>query len=246
MKLRHALLLLLTFTMIAAEIGLSQNTGKTVRKRREVAADPIFTPELTRAEASLDKKDYAAAEKELIAATEKNPKNYRAWFDLGFVYNATDRTPQAVEAYRKSVAADPTVFEATLNLGLLLARANDPEAEKYLREATKLKPASHAEEAWYRAWLSLGQFLQKSKPTEALEAFRNAAKLNPKDAEPRLSAGILLESQNQFAEAVAEYKLAADLDPKSSEAIAGLVNSYSKLGQMAEAETALRKYVALD
>ncbi len=246
MKMRTLLVLLLALAVAGEEAGWAQNEGKTVRKRRETVEDPINTQEVTRAEAAMSKKDYAAAEKDLLAATEKNPKNFRAWFDLGFVYNATDRTPEAIEAYRKSVEADPTVFESTLNLGLLLGRAGDPEAEMYLRKATALKPTAHAEQGWYRAWLSLGQVLQKTRPADAVEAFQNAAKLNPKDAEPHLSAGLLLESQNQFAEAVKEYELAAELDPKSNEALAGMVNAYSKLGQMPEAEAALRKYIAVD
>src|SRR3954469_24943004 len=166
MRLREPLLLLLIFTVIGEGTGLSQNTGKTVRKHREVVQDPIVTPEVSRAEAAMDRKEFTAAEKDLLAATETNPKNFRAWFDLGFVYNATDRTPQAIDAYRKWVEADPTVFESTLNLGLLLARTNSPEAEKYLRDATKLKPTAHQEQGWYRAWVSLGQVLKTSKPSE--------------------------------------------------------------------------------
>lgn len=246
MKLCHLLFLLLAFAVVAEDVAIAQNTGKTVRKRREVAEDPIFTSELRRAEEALERKDYSAAEKDLLAATEKNPKNYRAWFDLGFLYKQTDRSPQAVDAYRKSVEANPQIFESNLNLGLLLARASDPEAEKYLRAATQLKPSAHPEDGWSRAWLSLGQFLQGTKPQDALEAFRNAAKINPKDAEAHLSAGLLLEKQNQLAEAATEYQRAAELDPKSSEALAGLVNAYTKLEQLPQAETALRKYIALD
>ena len=225
-------MLLLILAMIASDYAVAapQNTGKTVRKHREAVEDPIITAEVRRAETAIDKKDFATAEKDLLAATEKNPKNYRAWFDLGFIYNQTNRTPQAIDAYRKSVEANPQIFESTLNLGLLLARANDPQAEKSLRDATKLKPTANAEQGWYRAWLSLGQVTQKTNPDAALEAFSNAAKLNPKDAEPHLSAGLLLERQNQFADAIAEYKRAAELDPKSSEAIAGMVNAYTKLG----------------
>lgn len=246
MRSRTLLVLLLALAVAGEGLAWAQNEGKTVRKRREVVEDPIVTPEVSRAEEAMGRKDYASAEKDLLAATEKNPKNFRAWFDLGFVYNATDRTPQAIEAYRRSVEADPTVFESKLNLGLLLARAGDPQAEKYLRDATKLKPTAHAEQGWYRAWLSLGQVLQKTKPAEALTAFQNAAKLNPKEPEAHLSAGLLLESQNQFAEAVKEYSQAAELDPKSNEALAGMVNAYSKLGQMGQAEAALRKYIAID
>lgn len=251
MNRRYLVLWLLASLLIADSVALCQakrpsSTGQTVRIHREAAEDPIFTAELTRAEAAMDKKEYEAAEKDLLAATAKNPKNYRAWFDLGFIYNETNRAPQAIDAYRKSVDSNPQIFESTLNLGLMLARANDPEAEKYLREATKLKPISHAEEGWYRAWLSLGQVTKTSKPAEAIEAFRNAAKLKPNDAEAHLSAGLLLEQENQFADAANEYQKAADLDPKSSEALAGLVNAYTKLNQFPDAEAALRKYIALD
>jgi tetratricopeptide (TPR) repeat protein len=246
MELRTSALLLLGLAVISGNSALGQNTGATVRHHREVIQDPAVTPEVTRAEAAMSQQDFPTAEKELLAATEKDPGNYRAWFDLGFVYNRTNRTPQAIDAYRKSVEANPEIFESTLNLGLLLAHSGSPDAEKYLRDATRLKPSSHAEEGWYRAWQSLGQVLQKSQPDNALEAFRNAAKLNPTSAEPHLSAALLLESQNKLSDALAEYQQAARLDPKSSEALAGMVNAYSRLGQLPDAESALRKYIELD
>jgi tetratricopeptide (TPR) repeat protein len=247
MKLRKLALLLLLVSVAGEGIVFSQNTGKTVRKSREVVSDPINTTEVARAEAAMQTKDFAAAEKDLNSAVEKNPKNFRAWFDLGFVYNATDRSPQAIDAYRKSVEANPQIFESTLNLGILLARSgNIVEAEKYLRDATKLKPTDRAEEGWSRAWLSLGEVLRTTKPAEAVEAFRNAGNFLPKDAYPHLSAGLLLEQQKEFAEAALEYQKAAELDPKSSEALAGLVNAYTAQKQYPEAETALRKYIALD
>lgn len=247
MKLRKLALLLLVVSVVGERIVVSQNAGKTVRKSREVASDPINTTEVARAEAAMQAKDFAAAEKDLTSAVKKNPKNFRAWFDLGFVYNATNRSPQAIDAYRKSVEANPQIFESTLNLGILLARSGDNvEAEKYLRDATKLKPTDQAEEGWSRAWLSLGEVLRTTKPAEAVEAFRNAGKLLPKDPYPHLSAGLLLEQQKQFAEAAAEYQKAAELDPKSGEALAGLVNAYTAQKQYPEAETMLRKYIALD
>jgi tetratricopeptide (TPR) repeat protein len=217
----------------------------TVRHHR-VSEDPAYSREVASAEDAMAKKDFAAAEKTLVEVTAKDGNNYRAWFDLGYVYNATDRPQQAIDAYRKSVAANPTVFEATLNLGIMLARAGDPDAEKFLRQSTTLKPSAHQEEGWYRAWLTLGHVLEKSKPQEAVEAFQNAAKLQPKEAEPHLSAGLLLEQQKQFPQAAAEYEKAAELDPQSSEALAGLVNTYSQAGQLTEAEAALRKFVQID
>ena len=66
--------------------------------------------------------DFATAESLLQKAVAAKPDDYRAWFDLGYVYNATNRLPEATDAYRKAVAAKPDVFESNLNLGMLLAR----------------------------------------------------------------------------------------------------------------------------
>lgn len=240
-------LLLLAIVATAISLGraqvISQHT--TVRHHREVD-DSDNSVEISQAEEAMTKKDFASAEKTLLEVTAKNDKNYRAWFDLGYIYNATDRQPQSIDAYRKSVAANPAIFESTLNLGIMLARAHDPEAEKFLRGATKLKPTAREEEGWYRAWLMLGHVLEPTKPQEAVEAYENAGKLQPKEAEPHLAAGLLLEAQKQYPQAAAEYQKAAELDPKSTEALAGLVNAYSQAGQVASAEAALRKFIALD
>ena len=219
--------------------------GSTVRHHRETVEDDT-AQQVLQAEQAIAKKDFPPAEKMLLDVTGKDPNNYVAWFDLGYIYNATDRSTEAIQAYRKSIDANPKVFEANLNLGILLADAHDPEAAKFLRAATELKPTARPEEGWYRAWLMLGHVLESSNPDEAIAAFQKAAKYHPKDPEPYLSAGMLLEKQKQYTQAAAEYQKAAGLDPKSKEALAGLVNSYSQAKQVPEAEQALRKFLALD
>ncbi len=234
-----ALLLLLT-----AGTGFPQagKTGQTVRHRREQTPE---SASLVRAEAAIDKQDYAAAEPVLRDLISKDPSSYRAWFDLGYLYTATGRQAEAIEAYRKSVAAKPDVFESNLNLGLMLARAGSPEAAAFLRAATGLKPSGKPDESLARAWLSLGHVLAKTAPQEAVAAFAQAAKFQPKDAEPHLSAGLLLEQQSDWDAAAREYRAAAELGPKSTEALAGLVNVYMKAKRLPEAEAALRQYLAL-
>ncbi|MFB3917671.1 MAG: tetratricopeptide repeat protein [Terriglobales bacterium] len=201
---------------------------------------------IIQAETAIDKEDYAAAEPLLRKALAQNPDDFRAWFDLGFVLNATGHKQEAIEAYRKSVAANPTVFESNLNLGLVLAQAGDPQAERFLRAATQLKPSAHPDEGLVRAWLSLGRVLAATRPAEALAAYKEAARLRPRDPEPHLAAGITLETQNKLDAAAEEFALASRLDPKSTEALAGLANVYQKLGRFENAEAALRKYLASD
>ena len=195
----------------------------------------------------MQKNDFAAAEPLLQKAVAAKPGDYRAWFDLGYVYNATNRLPEAIEAYRKSVAAKPEVFESNLNLGLLLARqGQNAEAAKYLKAATQLKPTAHPDEALARAWQSLGRVEESLDPQQALAAYAEASKLDPENPEPHLSAAALLEKQNNLDAAARELQTAADLDPKSQVAISGLANVYIKQKKYPEAEAALRKLLAAD
>jgi tetratricopeptide (TPR) repeat protein len=234
--------LILIALLVAAAVA--QETGKTVRHHRVVVEDNTLPPELVQAESALEKSDFPTAEPLLKKVTDRDPSNYRAWFDLGFVYNAQGKTEESITAYRKSVSAKPDVFESNLNLGLMLAKAKQADAEQYLRAATKLKPTDRVQEGQARAWLSLGHVVEASKPDEALEAYRNAAKLQPGDVEAHLSAGPVLEKQNKYAEAEQEYKQALAIDPDSADALVGMANIYIRGTRYPEAAEILRKLLA--
>jgi tetratricopeptide (TPR) repeat protein len=231
--LAHAILLI-----ALATVAFSQ-THTTVRHYKERIDDT--PPEIAQAEDAIQKNDSSAAETLLKKAVDKDPNNYQAWFDLGFVLNRLARADESIAAYRKSVTAKPDVFESNLNLGLMLARANNPEAEQFLRAATALKPTAHIEEGQARAWLALAHLLENKKPDDALTAYRKASDLTPKDPEPHLSAGLLHERQKEFSAAEAEYKHVLTLDPRSTEAAIGLTNIYMKSGRLGDAEPLLRR-----
>src|SRR5580704_5913085 len=205
---------------------------------------PAQPPELIQAEAAIEKKNYAAAESFLHKLVERDSASYVGWFDLGFVENALGNVDASIAAYRKSVAAKADVFESNLNLGLQLAKTEQPGAEEFLRAATRLKPTSHIEEGQYRAWLALGRALEKSKPEEALAAYRQAASLQPEAVEPHLFSGHLLEQENKLTDAEPEYKRALALDPRSTDAVIGLANIEMRTHHFPEAEDSLRKLLA--
>jgi tetratricopeptide (TPR) repeat protein len=223
----------------------AQNTGKTVRHHKVSEQDPNFPLELVQAETAIEKKDYAGAEPLLQKVVGANPNNYQAWFDLGFVFHELEKNDDSISAYRKSVAAKADIFESNLNLGLSLAAAHQPDAEVYLRAATKLKPSAQVDEGKARAWLSLAHVLEAGKPEEAIDAYHQAALLQPQDPEPHLSAGPLLEGQNRFADAEQEYKQVLAIDPKSGDALTGLANIYMRGQRFAEAGEVLHKLIAL-
>ncbi len=205
------------------------DTHTTVRHHREQVIDQ--PPEIAQAEEAIVKKDFATAEtllkKALDSELQKDPESkapwlYQAWFDLGFALNGLNRPDDSIAAYRKAVAVKPDVFESNLNLGLMLARNNNPEAEQFLRAATTLKPTAHVEEGRARAWLSLAHVLEAHDPVQALQAYNKAAELTPTDPEPHLAAALVDEHQNDFAAAEAEYKkvlagVSHDINPHASD-----------------------------
>src|SRR5579863_6875682 len=215
---------------------LAQSTGQTIRHHKVADQDSAFPLELTQAEAAIEKGDDAAAEPLLKKVVAANPNNYQAWFDLGFVYNRMGNAQESIAAYRKSVAAKPDVFESNLNLGLMLAKTGQPDAEQFLRAATTLKPTANVDEGHASAWLSLALVLKTTKPDQAIEAYKQAAVLEPKDPEPHLSAGLLLEKENRFADAEQEYRQALALDPASTDALTGLANIYIRAQRYPDAE----------
>jgi tetratricopeptide (TPR) repeat protein len=223
--------------------AFAQNTGTTIRHHKVAETDSSTT--LAQAEAAIEKRDYAAAEPLLQKVVASEPGNYAAWFDLGFLYNALGQTDQSIDAYRKSVAAKADVFESNLNLGLMLAKAGNPDAERYLRAATTLKPTASPDEGLERAWVSLGHVIEAQKPDEAVEAYQKASTLQPHDTEPYLSAAPLMERQNHFSDAIEQYKKVLEIDPSSTDALTGLANIYMRGRQFTLAEEVLKKLVAL-
>jgi len=243
------IIVLLLVLAIVAPTAQSQESKPTVRHHRVEETEPQdpIAAQLDQAETAMQNNDFAAAETSLQKIIAAKPDNFRAWFDLGYVYNATHRRDQAVDAYRKSVSLNPNVFESNLNLGLLLAQQGvRTEAAKYLKAATQLKPTTHPEESLARAWLALGRVLQPTDPQQALAAYGLAAKLNDKDPAPHLVAGDLLLDQKDFDAAAREFQAAAVIDPKSPDALAGLANVYIARKKFADAEAALNKALLAD
>jgi Flp pilus assembly protein TadD len=199
-----------------------------------------------KAEALIEKSDYAAAEPLLLKAVADDPKDWQAWYYLGYVYSATERNEKAIEAYRHAVTENPKLFEANLNLGLLLATAgNRPEAAKFLTAATTLKPESEPEQGLFRAYYALGRLLAADNPTGATAALKRATELRPREAAPHVELAQLLEKQQDAAGAEKEYLAASALEPNNLETATGLANIYTRSKRLPEAENALRKVLAL-
>jgi tetratricopeptide (TPR) repeat protein len=242
--LRLMLLAVLLASLLSLGPALAQTDHTTVRHHKVEEQDPAAA-RLTEAEAAIEKQNYAAAEPLLKKYVESYPDSYAAWYDLGYAYRGLGRNDEAIAAYRKSVAAKPDVFESNLNLGLALADAGQPEAEGFLRAATKLKPSGDVTAGHKRAWLGLGHLLEAAKPDDAAAAYQQAAALDAKDPEPHLLAGALLE-KDRPSDAEKEYGQAHAIAPDNLQALTALTNLYMRQKRFADAESLLRKLVVLN
>src|SRR3984957_16589161 len=197
-SLGNLLAISLAMLLPASVLAQTSESHTTVRHHHETVEEQ--PAEIAQTEDAIQKGNFTSAETLLKKAVERDPDNkekwaYQAWFDLGFVLNRLGRADDSITAYRKSVDAKPDVFESNLNLGLMLERTHNPEAEKYFSAARTITSSAHVEEGQARAWLSLGHATENRDPAQALEAYRKAAELTPGDPEPHLSAGLLDERQ---------------------------------------------------
>src|SRR5580698_1978210 len=81
----------------------SQESKPTIRHHRveETAPEDPNAVLLDQAETAMQHNDFATAEAALHKVVAAKPDDYRAWFDLGYVYNAMQRRADAIDAYRK-------------------------------------------------------------------------------------------------------------------------------------------------
>jgi Flp pilus assembly protein TadD len=213
-------------------------------------ATPHTTPAtelagIVRAENAMDQQKWPEAEAILRKLVAANTKDARAWFDLGYVMHGQKNYHEAIAAYRGAVAAAPESFECNLNLGMMLAHENLPDASKYLEKATHLKPTGqHPQESLAHAWAALAQVQGSGDAKAALDSWSHAVALAPADLNNRLAFGTALELSGDKAGAEREFRKANELQPNSTDALAALSNLFMRSKRLPEAEETLRRLVA--
>ena len=229
--------------MFPCTLALLLSSNLFAQKAAPHAAPTKDLTSLTQAETAIDQQQWPAAEAILRKLVTANAKDARAWFDLGYVMHEQKNYPEAIAAYRGAVAAQPESFECNLNLGMMLAHENHPDAAKYLEKATRLKPTgAHPQESLARAWAAVAEVQEKDAPS-ALNAWAHAVELSP-DLQLKLAYGEALQKSGDLAGAEREFRKAIDLQPDSADALAALANICMRAKRFPEAEDTLRRLVS--
>ncbi|MGB9487748.1 MAG: tetratricopeptide repeat protein, partial [Terriglobia bacterium] len=132
-------LILCLFWVVPGRVLVAFGPGQESPSRTHHDAD--VSTLLRTAQDALGRNDFAAAADALKQVVEAQPTLTAAWFNLAYAYTGLHKQEEAVASYRKALALDPNLFEARLNLGILLIQLNDPQAAlEHLEKAATLKP----------------------------------------------------------------------------------------------------------
>ena len=195
---------------------------------------------LEEAQRDIDKSNFEAAIAPLQKVIADQPEFAYAHFQLAYVYTALKRTDEARAEYARTLAIDPKMSEAYLNLGmLLLDKEEDAAAVAPLRKAVELLPAQS------RPRYLLAVALDRSgNHAGAAESFEVLIHLDPNDitALDYLGRAALREGKSEEAEA--RFRRALEVQPKGPEALKGLAHSLDAQ-KKPEAAGAYRDYLEL-
>jgi len=224
----------------------------TLQSKAQKVANPL-NDLLDEAQQDIDKKNFEAAIAPLQKVIADQPEFAYAHFQLAYVYTALKKTAEARAEYSRTIAIDPKMSEAYLNLGMLLLDAQENAAAvPPLRKAAELLPsqsrpryllavaldrsgdAAGAAES-FDALLHLDPneiaaidylgwaALRQGKPDEAEKRFRRALEVQPNAPEACRGLAQSLDAQKK-PEAVGAYRGYLELMPNDSEARARLIH----------------------
>lgn len=189
----------------------------------------------------LDANQPAQAIGPLREAAQFDPTNPLILHDLGLACLEVGLIPDAIEAFKRAVAANPQDADSYFRMGIALENLGDVVGAVVAYDrATAILPS--LTEAWFRAGALVYTLGHRD---EAIGCFRRAAATGPKTAFGRLgkARALLTENRDQDAEQVLRKALSAE--PTNAIAHDLLGNLLSELGRFDEAYAHLQRAIEL-
>jgi len=189
--------------------------------------------------------DYAAADRWLTKAVERNPGDAAAQYFLGRAKYNEKRFDEAVRAFTECLKVDPNNVKAADNLGLSYeGMGKTDEALAAYRKAIALDTAVPRTNPG--PYLNLGTLLvANERASEAEPYLVQAAKIALADPRAHQQLGKALLQLNRLEEAQAELEKAAELAPQNAPVHFLLAQVYRKRGLADKAQAESERYTAL-
>ncbi len=147
------------------------------------------------------------AEKWARKAIDTNPKNFRAWFELGWI-QAQHQPDEAMKSLRKSLEIQPNFALSVREMGMLEFESKAyGEASQHLQQAVDLGLSGpYLFNYLGIAYSRIGQL------KKAVNSYREALRQKPDMADAHLNLGFAYERLKQRSRAAQEYDAACRLD----------------------------------
>jgi Tfp pilus assembly protein PilF len=187
---------------------------------------------------ALDEGKYQAAAEAFTKAVAADPGDYTAHFNLALAYSFLQQDAQGIAEYRRTLELQPGLYEAQLNLGILLLRQKNPADAIPLLQGAVAQKSAEFRPRFYLAEAELGT----GDAVQAEANYRSALNANGKAAGAHLGLGRALAQQGKLAEAAPQFRLAAELDPTYRDALLELAVLYEKVGQLGDAIDIYRQF----
>ena len=233
---QHATPLLADKLIAFAQASPKQKVA--AQSKSQKVANPL-NELLDEAKRDIDKNEFEAAIAPLQKVIAEQPDSAYAHFQLAYVYTALKKTSEARAEYERTIAIDPKMSEAHLDLGILLLDKDPADSVAPLTKAAELLPAQS------RPHFLLGVALERSgNASAAATAFENAVALDPLDLDALLHLGETYLVLNRLAHAEQKFRNAIERQPKESRALLGLARSLDQQ-KKPEATEAYEQYLAV-
>jgi tetratricopeptide (TPR) repeat protein len=150
---------------------------------------------------ALDGGNYAGAVEQLSKAVAADPKDYAAHFNLALAHSLLGKDGEAIAGYRTVLDLKPGLYQAELNLGMILIRAKQArEAIPLLEAAVQEKPKEPQPNLQLAEALLAAGDLAKAE-----QYYRAAADLDPSLKGALLKVAVAYEGGGQAPQAIEIY-----------------------------------------
>lgn len=168
--------------------------------------------------------------------------DFRSWAAKAYIYQDMDEPKQALEAFKKSYALNPTQV-AGEEIAFMMAQNKDPETIAFCRELIRQDSAQISVQPYY----CMGLYYKNTGNTaEAIKQFDYCIKTDYTFPDPYLDKGEIYYNQKNYDEALKVFKLVKENNNTYADAYFWVGKCYEAQGKKAEAKLEYERAYALD
>ena len=201
---------------------------------------------LEEAQRDMDKSNFESAIAPLQKVIADQPEFAYAHFQLAYVYTALKRADEARAEFERTIALDPKMGEAYLNLGLLFLQSNPPGSDPaFDRAVAPLSKAVELLPGQKQPLRTLAIAQERSGDVAgAEESFGALLRLDPDDLDANTFFGAQFLRKDRPQEAEARFRHALEHSPGFPPALLGLARSLEEQKKIEEAVDVYRQSLA--